>query len=121
MIRGAETGQVVQELTGHTSTVSSLAYSPDDRYIATASIDGTTKLWDAETGKELLTLSGHAGLTTGVSFSPDGKRLATSGQDGTIRIYLLDIDDLIELAKSRLTRSLTTEECRQYLHMERCP
>jgi hypothetical protein len=37
------------------------------------------------------------------------------------RIYTLQLEDLIRLARSRLTRSLTVEECRKYLHMEECP
>jgi WD40 repeat protein len=56
-----------------------------------------------------------------VAFSPDGTRLATSGQDGTIRIYLLRIEELIALAKSRVKRALTTGECQKYLHIEQCP
>jgi len=120
-IRDAATGQVLLDLSGHTSTVTSVAFSPDDHYVATASLDGTTKVWDAETAQELLTLAGHQGMVTSLSFSPDGTRLATSGQDGTVRVYLLKIEELVALARSRLTRSLTVEECRQYLHMEQCP
>jgi WD40 repeat protein len=89
--------------------------------LATCSQDGTTKVWDASSGAELLTLRGHAGVVSGCAFSPDGTHLATAGNDGTARIYLLDIEELIALAKSRLTRSLTTEECKKYLHVEACP
>ena len=64
---------------------------------------------------------GNASNVFGASFSPDGNQLATAGADGTIRIYTLRMDDLIALAKSRLTRSLTEEECRKYLHAEVCP
>jgi hypothetical protein len=56
----------------------------------------------------------------GVAISPDGKFLATAG-NRFLRIYLTRLDDLITLAKSRVTRSLTEEECRTYLHVEQCP
>ena len=45
------------------------------------------------------------------SFSPDGKHLATAGADGSIRTYTLQLDQLIALARARLTRTLTNEEC----------
>jgi WD40 repeat protein len=88
--------------------------------VATVSPDGTAKVWDAHTGKELLTLYAPASLT-GVAFSPNGSQLAVGSSDGTTRIYLLHIEDLIALAKSRLTRTLTSEECQQYLHVDACP
>lgn len=37
------------------------------------------------------------------------------------RVYILPIDELLTLAQSRLTRTWTEEECRQYLHVETCP
>jgi len=76
--------------------------------------------WDANTGKELLTLNTPDELTS-AAFSPDGSQLAVAGYDGTNRIYLLRIEDLLALAKRRVTRSLTTEECQQYLRVEQCP
>jgi WD40 repeat protein len=78
-------------------------------------------VWDADTGQELLNLTGHTDRVTAASFSPDGSRLATAGQDGTVRVYLLNIEELIALARARLTRSLSAAECQQYLHMEQCP
>jgi hypothetical protein len=41
--------------------------------------------------------------------------------DGTVRVLALNIDDLIDLARSRLTRSWTRDECETYLHRETCP
>lgn len=38
-----------------------------------------------------------------------------------MRLYVLGIEELIELASERVTRKLTDEECRRYLHRERCP
>ena len=115
----AVSGTALVTLLGHDGTVFSVAFSPDGKTVATASADKTAKLWDVLTGKELLTLHAPDGLT-GVEFSPDGSQLAVASRDGTDRIYLLKIEDLIALAKQRVTRSLTTEECQQYLHMDTC-
>jgi Novel STAND NTPase 1/WD domain, G-beta repeat len=59
-------------------------------------------------------------MVTSVAFSPDGSRLASVGADGALRVWALDLDDLVEIARSELTRTLTDDECRQYLHLRRC-
>ena len=106
---------------GHSGWIEDITYSLDGKRFTTASDDGTTKIWDAATGQELLVLSGHDGEVHAVAFSPDGTRLTTGGVDGTVRIYLLKVEDLVALAHSRLTRTWTTDECQQYLHVEMCP
>lgn len=68
-----------QTLLGHTGRVMGVAFSPDGRHIATASEDGTAKVWVAATGREIVTLRGHKGLIQSVAFSPDSQRIATSG------------------------------------------
>ncbi|MEO5887026.1 MAG: BMP family ABC transporter substrate-binding protein [Anaerolineales bacterium] len=110
-------GENLFTLRGHTSEVTSIAYSPDGTRIATASRDGTAKLWDASTGQELLTFFGDGSGLSDIAFSPDGTRLATGGDNG-VRVYLLRIDDLVALARTRVTRSLTSEECQKYLHLD---
>ncbi|MGD2146783.1 MAG: adenylate/guanylate cyclase domain-containing protein [Anaerolineae bacterium] len=117
----ALSGEELLTLTGHRAAVWGLAFSPDGTRLATGSADSTAKLWDAITGEELLSLTGHTGEITNLAFSPDGTRLATCSYDGTARVYILPIGELVELAKSRVTRALTDEECRRYLHMEACP
>jgi WD40 repeat protein len=116
-----QTGDWVLTLSGHTASVLQAAFSPDSTMIATASSDQTVKLWATETGQEMLTLYGHAGCVTDLAFSPDGKRLYTISRDGTDRVYLLNINELITLAKKRLIRWFSDEECYQYLQLAECP
>jgi len=117
----AATGQKLLTLSGHIDSVIGAAYSPDGSQIATSGKDGTAKLWDASNGKELVTIFGSSEEVSRVAFSPNGKHLATQNVDGTTRIYVLDIDELLALAQSRLTRTFTIDECQRYLHTDTCP
>ncbi len=74
------------DLIGHRAGVRSVAWSPDGTRLATASWDGTARVWDA-TGREILALEGHRSQVNSVAWSPDGTRLATGGWDGTARIW----------------------------------
>ena len=106
---------------GHAGRVTGVAFNPEGSILATSGFDGTVKLWDMATGEEILTLTGHSLAVTSVDFSPDGRYLVASGADGTIRVFVLAEDELIALARSRVSRSLTREECQRYLHLDRCP
>jgi WD40 repeat protein/class 3 adenylate cyclase len=108
-------------LRGHSGPVLGVSVTPDGSRVATSSADGTAKVWDAATGRELLTLFGHDRLVHTVKISPDGRLLATGSGDGTVALHLLPIDELRKLAGERVTRNLTEDECRQYLHVEKCP
>jgi len=83
----AAMGSGEQDIGGLFNGVLALEFSPDGKRLATASAEGTAKVWDAVTGEEHLTLTGHNGGLTDITFSPDGKRLATGGADATARVW----------------------------------
>ncbi|HWS56218.1 MAG TPA: WD40 repeat domain-containing protein, partial [Pyrinomonadaceae bacterium] len=86
-IRDAVTGKAVRELKGHELFIYAVEWSADGRLIATASADGTARLWDARTGAEVRRLEGHLAPVRDVRFSPDGKHVLTRGGDNAVRLY----------------------------------
>ncbi|MFK0690126.1 AAA family ATPase [Mesorhizobium sp. IMUNJ 23033] len=72
-------------------------FSPDDRFLATASIDNTIRIWDVERASLLTTIIGHDALVEHVEFSPiDNSVLLTASHDGTARLW--DIDGVLTTA-----------------------
>jgi VCBS repeat-containing protein len=76
-------------LTGHEHVVKSLSYHGSGDWLASASGDGTVRLWDVQKHRELRVFSGHEYSVNAVAIAPDGLRLASGGADGTARIWML--------------------------------
>jgi eukaryotic-like serine/threonine-protein kinase len=68
-------------LDGHRDEVKGLAFSPDGGLLATASSDGSVRLWDVATGQERNWLWKHRNGVDAVAFTADGKTLASGGDE----------------------------------------
>jgi WD40 repeat protein/serine/threonine protein kinase len=74
-------------LSGHLGPVTSLAFTPDGKRLASAGWDGKVKLWNVATGHLLHTLGRHRKYVNSVAISADGRRLASGSGDRTVMIW----------------------------------
>jgi WD40 repeat protein len=98
------TGKQLVAFRGHSGAVHSALFSPDGRFVITASDDLTARVWDASTGEELLLLR-HKSPVQFAAMTPDGRRVATASD--TVRIW--DLQPL-PIALQRKARELSSEE-----------
>jgi RNA polymerase sigma factor (sigma-70 family) len=70
----------------HDAEVRAVAFAPDGTRLASASADGTLRVWDATTGKELQRFAEHMGPVLCAAYSKDGLLLASGGDDCTARV-----------------------------------
>ena len=83
-----ETGNVIRLLTGHSNVVNDLDFSPDQKHLASASSDGTIRLWDFSGSLDNpAVLRGHEGYIYQARFSPDGRSLVSASDDRTLSLW----------------------------------
>ncbi len=112
LISRVANGAVLAILQGHREDLTEASFSPDGRWVLTASNDATARVWNASTGKLIAILQGNAGrvpqirreyageshkpdAVTHATFSPDGLGVITARADGTVQIWALAIGQAV--------------------------
>src|SRR5579871_7053612 len=80
-------GDSILRIPAHDGPISSIAYRPDGRQLATGGFDRSIKLWTVAHGLAVSTLAGHAAPVTALAWSPDGRTLASGDSDGGMLLW----------------------------------
>ncbi len=82
--------KIVKTFEGHKGPIKSLDVSPNGKYLATGSTDGTIRIWDLLNTNLVYELKGHNKDVNSITFSPDGKTLVSGGADGVINLWNIE-------------------------------
>jgi WD40 repeat protein len=83
-------GPLIRTLEGHSQEILGLALTPDSRWVVSASLDGTLKVWDLETGLCSRTLRGHSDWVYGVAITPDSMWAVSGSRSKTLKVWDLE-------------------------------
>jgi WD40 repeat protein len=95
-------------LRGHTGRVNTAAFSPDGRWLLTASADGTARVWEVSSHQTARELVAHRREVTSAAFSPDGRWIATASDDQTTLVWEVG-NDATPVAEVRGSRVSVTD------------
>jgi len=77
----------INTLAGHADEIYGIAFSPDNKTLASSSLDGSILLWNLETGSQNVSLKANNNAVRTLAFSPSGQLLASGGESGYITIW----------------------------------
>lgn len=95
-IVGDQGGKQVRATGGHNKAIFKLIPVPGQPLLATASADGTVRIWNGDNGSAVRTLTGHSDHVFALAVSSDGKLLASGAWNGEVRIWKLTDGSLIK-------------------------
>lgn len=83
----SKSSKPMSRMTGHQKLVNHVAFSPDGRYVASASFDNSLKLWNGLDGKFIASLRGHVAAVYQCAWSADSRLLVSCSKDTTLKIW----------------------------------
>lgn len=89
LVRDLTTGELLHTLTGHFESITSLAFTADNRRLLSGSLDQTVRVWDFADEKfpESISFGGHAAAIEGVAFNSDGSLAASCATDNSVHLW----------------------------------
>jgi WD40 repeat protein/energy-coupling factor transporter ATP-binding protein EcfA2 len=123
----ARSNGIVKSVTAHSLRVFDVKFSPDDRQIATSSMDKTVKIWDASNlSNRPITIDKHDAFVYALDFSPDGKYLVSSAENGTIYYWPTHASYMADQMCGKTNRNFTQREWETYVgydvqYQKTCP
>ncbi len=106
-----------QILRGHQGAVWDVAFGNGDRYVVTGGNDETVRVWNVAEPRDVLVFASH-GAVRDVAVGYDGHRFASGGHDQTA-FWSCDtcgpVDEVLQLARARVTRDFTSEEASTFV------
>jgi hypothetical protein len=115
-IWNAETRQQTTILRGHVAKITGIAFSSDGKLMATASYDGSVRLWHMDDLNTLpIVFDDHELWVTTVMFTKDDNYIVSGGRNGKIRIYPVNVNSMVKEYCNFLSRELTHDEWNSYV------
>jgi WD40 repeat protein len=109
-------GERLSILRGHNAKITGLVFSSDGKYMASASYDGTVRLWNMDDLNALpIVFDDHDSWVTSVTFTPDNKFVISGDKNGNIKVLPVEITTLLDDFCNYLPRTLTPEEWNNYV------
>jgi WD40 repeat protein len=115
-----ESWEQLRTLEGGAGQSRDMALSSDGSLVALSSNDGLVHVLLVETGEIIEILSLGEADVTNVEFVNDDRHLLVTDSLGPVQILTLDVDELVSIGLSRVTRPFTEQECLTY-HIDPCP